>query len=170
MKVTVVAAINQFTDSNRYQGLLGSCVGLGNTIGPFVAAGFTRNLTWRGTFYFIAPLAICIAILLFFLLPKSTIPPEPVMTKLRKVDYGGIVLSCAGTIILLIPISGIQTQFDPSSPMAISMITIGAILLILFLLNEWKLTRLPMFPCTLLSFWRSLVATGSAFAPQLAPC
>lgn len=130
----------------RYQGILGSCVGLGNTIGPFVAAAFTRSVTWRATFWFIAPLAILVAVLLYFLLPPQTIPPEPVSAKLKKIDWAGIVLSSGGTILLLIPISGIGTQFERSSPMVISMLALGSILLALFVVNEWKFARLPMFP------------------------
>lgn len=131
----------------RYQGILGSCVGLGNTIGPFIAAGFTHSVTWRATFYFIAPLAVLVGVILYFLLPPQTIPPEPLKTKLSKIDYMGIILSSSGTILLLIPISGIGTQFEASSPMVISMLTLGSLLLFLFGINEWKFARLPMFPC-----------------------
>jgi MFS family permease len=133
----------------RYQGVLGACVGLGNTVGPFVAAAFTHNVTWRATFWFIAPLAVCVAGFLSMLLPGSAMPKESAKEKLLKVDWSGIVLSSAGTIIILIPVSGIHTQFEPASAMSISMMTIGAILLVLFLLNEWKFAKLPMFPLRL---------------------
>jgi len=122
-------------------------VGLGNTIGPFVAAAFTRNVTWRATFYLISPLAVCVGGILFFLLPAQTIPPEPLSTKLRKIDYAGIVLSATGTIILLIPVSGIGTQFHATNPAVIVMLVLGSSLLALFVLNEWKFAALPMFPC-----------------------
>jgi MFS family permease len=131
----------------KYQGILGSCVGLGNTIGPFLAAGFTRSVSWRATFYFLAPLAVAVAVMLFFLLPRQSMPPEPLRNKLAKIDYLGILLSCSGTILLLVPVSGLGTQFKASSPMAIAMLTLGSVLLVLFLLNEWKIARLPMFPC-----------------------
>jgi MFS family permease len=138
-------------DQTRYQGILGSCVGLGNTIGPLIAAAFTRSVTWRATFYLIAPLAVCVGGILFFLLPPQTIPPEPLSTKLRKIDYAGVVTSSCGTILLLIPISGLGTQFKISDPMVIAMLTLGASLLSLFLLVEWKFAKLPMFPCMLRS-------------------
>ena len=85
--------------------------------------------------------------MLHFVLPPQTIPPEPLSAKLRKIDYAGIVLSSTGSMLLLIPISGIGVQFDKNSPMVISMLTLGSILLLGFLLNEWKFARLPMFPC-----------------------
>ncbi|KAJ9134094.1 Major facilitator superfamily domain-containing protein [Pleurostoma richardsiae] len=142
----IVSDVTTLEQRGKYQGILGSCVGMGNTIGPFIAAGFTRGVTWRATFYLIAPLALCVGVILYFLLPPQTIPPEPLRSKLAKIDYLGILLSSSGTIILLIPISGIGTQFEASSPMVIAMLTVGGALLLLFGLNEWKLARLPMFP------------------------
>ena len=133
----------------RYQGVLGAFVGLGNTIGPFLAAGFTHNVSWRGTFWFIAPLAICVAAFLTMLLPNSKMPKESAKDKLLKVDWTGIFFSSVGTVVLLIPVSGLRTQFEPSSPMVISMITLGVVLLLLFLLNEWKFARLQMLPLRL---------------------
>ncbi|KAK6383958.1 hypothetical protein LTS17_003250 [Exophiala oligosperma] len=145
----VVSDVTTLEQRGKYQGILGSCVGLGNTIGPFVAAAFTKNATWRATFYFIAPLAVCIAVMLYFVLPPQSIPPEPLSAKLRKIDWVGIVLSSAGAMLLLIPISGIGVQFDSKSPMVISMLTLGSLLMVAFFLNEWKLARLPMFPLRL---------------------
>lgn len=89
---------------------------------------------------------MCVAVVLFFLLPAQTIPPEPLRNKLSKIDYGGILLSAFGTIILLIPVSGINTQFQASSPFVIAMLTVGGVLLVLFVLNEWKIARLPFLP------------------------
>jgi hypothetical protein len=85
--------------------------------------------------------------MLYFVLPTQTIPPEPLSVKLKKIDWAGIVLVSAGTILLLIPISGIGVVFDPDSPMVIAMLVLGSLLLLCFLVNEWKFARLPMLPC-----------------------
>lgn len=121
-------------------------VGLGNTIGPFISAGFTRAVSWRATFYLIAPLAVLVGVLLHFLLPPQTIPPENLWTKLAQVDYLSIVFSSSGTILLLIPISGVHAQFSTSGAMFIAMVSLGSILLLLFGINEWKWAKLPLFP------------------------
>lgn len=142
----IVSDVTTLEQRGKYQGILGACVGLGSAIGPFVAAGFTSRYTWRATFYFLSPLAAAVAVLLFFLLPVQTIPPEPASVKLKKIDWAGVALSSSGTITLLIPVSGIGTQFSPSSPMVIAMLTVGSLLLIAFLINEWKFARLPMLP------------------------
>ncbi|CAK7239595.1 MAG: hypothetical protein STHCBS139747_001026 [Sporothrix thermara] len=148
----IVSDITTLEQRGKYQGILGSCVGLGNSIGPFVAAAFagSSTATWRATFYLIAPLAVLVAALLLWLLPPQRLPAdEPWRAKLAKVDYAGIVLSAAGTIILLVPVSGLGTQFSAHSAMVIAMLTVGAVLLALFVVNEWRWARLPMFPLRL---------------------
>lgn len=118
-----------------------------------MAAAFTRSVTWRATFWLIAPLALCVGVLLYFLLPPQKIPPEPLSTKLKKIDWFGGLFSSVGSILLLIPISGIGTQFAASDPMVISMLTLGSFFLVLFLLHEWKTAKLPMFPCRLVEYF-----------------
>lgn len=138
--------MDKLTLMNRYQGILGSCVGVGNLIAPFLSAGMSQHVTWRATFWLLAPLGLMIAVLLYFLLPPQTIPPEPLGAKLRRIDWLGIFFSSAGTILLLIPISGIGTQFEPYDPMVISMLTIGGICMVIFMIIEAKFAKLPMIP------------------------
>lgn len=94
-----------------------------------------------------APLAIGTGVVLYYVLPPQKIPPEPVSVKLARIDWLGALFSSSGSIILLIPVSGIGTQFPPSEPKVIAMLTVGSALLALFFLHEWKTARLPMFPC-----------------------
>lgn len=76
-------------------------------------------------------------------------PKDDLETKLRKVDYMGILTSSVAIILLLIPISGLGTYFSVTSAMVISMLTIGSVAAVLFILTEWKLAKLPMIPCGL---------------------
>ncbi len=147
----IVSDVTTLEQRGKYQGILGSCVGLGNAVGPFLASGFAGSkATWRATFYLIAPLAVAVAVLLALLLPPQALPAgEPWRAKLGKVDWCGIALSAAGTVILLVPVSGLGTQFAASSPMVIAMLTVGGALLVLFVINEWLWARLPMFPLRL---------------------
>lgn len=129
----------------RYQGILGSCVGLGNTIGPFLAAAFVENSTWRGLFWCICPLAVLSGAAVAFTLPASRVHGE-LKDKIRVVDYYGIATSSGAILLLLIPISGGGTYFEWSSPMVISMLTLGSISAVLFILVEWKWSAMPMMP------------------------
>jgi hypothetical protein len=79
-----------------------------------------------------------------------TLPPSKIhgdlKTKIKAIDYYGIVSSSAAILLLLIPISGGGTYFEWSSPMAISMLTIGSISMVIFILVEWKVAVMPMMP------------------------
>lgn len=147
LAMMVVSDVTTLKQRGKFMGILGACVGLGNAVGPFVSSTFTERVTWRALFWLLCPLAVTSGLILYLLLPPQTIPPEPLKTKLAKIDYLGTFFSSVGTILLLIPISGIGTQFPASSPMVIAMLTIGSTFLMLFFLTEWKLAKLPMFPC-----------------------
>jgi predicted MFS family arabinose efflux permease len=129
----------------RYQGILGSCVGLGNTIGPFLAAAFIQTATWRALFWCICPLAVLAGVLVAFTLPPSKVHGD-MKTKLKVIDYYGVVLSSSAVMLLLIPISGGGTYFEWDSPMVISMLTLGGICMVLFVIVEWKIAVMPMLP------------------------
>ena len=129
----------------RYQGILGSCVGLGNTIGPFLAAAFVETSTWRGLFWCICPLAVISGTVVALTLPPSKVHGE-LKDKIRMIDYYGIATSSVAILLLLIPISGGGTYFEWDSPMAISMLTLGSISALLFVLVEWKWSAMPMMP------------------------
>lgn len=115
-------------------------------IGPFLAAGFTESTSWRYIFFFIAPVAAVIGVVIFVVLPPSDMPKDGLQIKLRKIDFAGIAFSSSSIILLLIPISGMGSYFMAQSPMVISMLTIGGICGVLFILTEWKIAKLPMLP------------------------
>lgn len=146
LTMMVVSDVTTLKDRGKFMGILGSCVGMGNAVGPFISSAFTEKVTWRALFWLLCPLAVCSGLVLYLLLPSQTIPPEPLKVKLGKIDYLGVFFSSTGVIMLLIPVSGIGTQFPASSPMAISMLTIGGVFIVMFGLTEWKLAKLPMFP------------------------
>ncbi|KAH8653218.1 major facilitator superfamily domain-containing protein [Tricladium varicosporioides] len=145
----IVSDIVTLEDRGKYQGILGSCVGLGNILGPFIAAGFIHSSSWRYQFFLVCPLAAIVGIVIFILLPASKIPEEPLKEKLNKIDYLGIITSSAAIILILIPISGLGAYFDIQSPMVISMLILGSISAVAFIFNESKLARLPMIPLRL---------------------
>lgn len=79
-----------------------------------------------------------------------TLPPSKVhgelKDKIQAIDYYGVVTSASAILLLLIPLSGGGIYFEWSSPMVISMITLGSIMAILFVVVEWKWARMPMMP------------------------
>ena len=110
-----------------------------------------HRLTWRGYFWFLAPLGIICAILAAWLLPKTK-PTEGFRVNVAKIDFLGCLTSSIAIIFLLLPVSGGGTYYAWNSPMVISMLVIGICSLVAFILVEWKWARLPIIPCILSSF------------------
>lgn len=71
------------------------------------------------------------------------------LEKMKKIDYGGVVLNIASTLLLLIPLSGGGVTYAWSSPFFVAATVTGAVLAILFVLYEWKLVALPIMPLRL---------------------
>ncbi|KAL4897300.1 major facilitator superfamily domain-containing protein [Aspergillus ambiguus] len=147
LSVIIVSDIIPLEYQGKYQGILGAFLGLSNLLGPFIAAGFTTKLTWRGFFWLIGPLALCSLMMGYFIL-RDTIPDheDGPWESLKMIDYLGIITSSTGVVFLLLPISGGGSYFEWSSPMIITMLAIGSCALVAFVFVEWKLSRMPMLP------------------------
>lgn len=109
LSMIIVADVVTLEQRGRYQGIIGATVGLGNVIGPFLAAIFIEKTgTWRTFFYLLAPLGAVAGIVSFLFLPSRP-PSGSVGVNLRKIDYMGSMTSSVAVILLLIPISGGQS-------------------------------------------------------------
>jgi MFS family permease len=145
MTMIIVSDVVTLQDRGKYQGILGSCVGLGNVIGPFIAAAFVQHASWRDFFYLLCPWAAVCLIITWFLLP-SKMRPESMKSQVKKIDFWGILTSTIAIIFVLIPVSGGGLYFEWNSPMVISMLVIGGCSFIAFLFIQWKVAVLPMMP------------------------
>lgn len=125
--------------------MLGANVGFGSIIGPFMAAGFVEQVSWRAHFWTVAPLAAACGAVIMILLPKSKVTANA-KEKLKLIDYWGVFFSTAATMLILIPLSGGGSYFPWDSPMVISMLVIGCICLVAFMIIEWRFATLPMMP------------------------
>jgi hypothetical protein len=88
------------------------------------------------------------SVVIIFFLPLKHRPGD-YLDKMRKIDYGGITLNIASTLLLLIPLSGGGVSYAWASPFFIAATVTGAVLAILFVLYEWKLVALPIMPLRL---------------------
>lgn len=87
-----------------------------------------------------------VALLVF--LPLKHVSSDT-MDKMKKIDYGGILLNIASTLLLLIPLSGGGVTYAWSSAFFIGATVAGVVLTILFVLYEWKVAPLPIMPLRL---------------------
>ncbi|KAK1978463.1 major facilitator superfamily domain-containing protein [Colletotrichum cereale] len=148
LAMIILSDVVTLEQRGKYQGILGSMIGLGNILGPLLAAAFVEKATWRAFFWMLSPLGVIVGIISYYLLPSK--PPEgDIMESVKKIDYAGSFTSSAGVILLLIPISGGGAYFPWNSAMVISMLTIGAISLVTFVFVEWRFAKLPMMPVSM---------------------
>src|SRR6201996_1544218 len=85
LSMIIISDIVTLERRGKYQGILGSMVGLGNLIGPLMAAGFAQKATWRALFWLLCPLlAICCGICAYFL--PNTAPTGNFKDSVRKID------------------------------------------------------------------------------------
>lgn len=105
LAMIIVSDVVTLEQRGKYLGIIGSMVGLGNVLGPLLAAAFMRTATWRAFFYMLAPLGAVVGILSYFFLPNNA-PSIGFKESAKKIDYLGTFTSSLGVIFLLIPISG----------------------------------------------------------------
>ncbi|KAK1846242.1 major facilitator superfamily transporter [Colletotrichum chrysophilum] len=145
LAMIIVSDVVTLEQRGKYQGIIGSMVGLGNVLGPFLAAAFMERATWRAFFYMLSPLGVIVGVICYFFLPSKP-PNDDFKSSVKKIDYAGSFTSSLGVILLLIPISGGGAYFPWNSAMVISMLTIGGLALVSFVVVEWKFAKLPMMP------------------------
>ncbi|KAJ5554649.1 hypothetical protein N7513_004608 [Penicillium frequentans] len=145
LTMIIVSDVVTLEQRGKYQGILGAALGIGNVIGPFIAAAFIMDSTWRGFFWLISPLAACSAVVGYFLIPNNA-KKSDFWQNIKRIDWWGVLASSVGIIFLLIPISGGGSYFQWDSAMVISMLVIGGLSFIAFVFIEWKVASLPMLP------------------------
>jgi predicted MFS family arabinose efflux permease len=116
-----------------------------NCPGPLIAAAFAINLTWRGLFYLLSPLTACVAAASYVYLP-SNMPKVDLWETVRRIDFLGL---CTGSTFIILVLVAISQGGHPGtpwdSPLVITLLTVGGVLGVLFLVVEWRAT-LPMMP------------------------
>lgn len=92
------------------------------------------------------PWLVALVALLWYVLPPSKVGGK-LSTRLRLVDWAGLAISIAAVVLLMIPLSKGGSTFAWNSSIVISMLTVGAVALVLFVAVEWKFAALPIMPC-----------------------
>ncbi|KAK1976034.1 major facilitator superfamily transporter [Colletotrichum cereale] len=144
----IVSDITTLENRGKYQGFLGAVLALANGVGPFVGGAVVQESTWRWVFWMVPIICAPAAVTILFCLPLKH-QSGNYAEKVKKIDYGGIALNMASTLLVLIPLSGGGVSYPWSSPFVIAGVTVGAVLGVLFVLYEWKLARLPIMPLRL---------------------
>ncbi|KAL3712199.1 hypothetical protein TMatcc_000896 [Talaromyces marneffei ATCC 18224] len=147
--VMIIASdITTLEQRGKYNGFIGAMVGLGNGIGPLIGGALTQHASWRWCFWFIVPVIVVVMVVIAIVIPPSTVRGNA-WTKLRMLDWLGLVMNVGAVVLVLIPISQGGSTYPWDGTLVIAMLTISGLLIITFVLVEWKFAKLPMMPIRL---------------------
>ena len=147
-----------------YYGMTGGVWALASAIGPLVGGAFTENLSWRWCFYVNLPCdGLAFVVILFFLNNLHT-PKTPTWAGLKAIDWHGSICIVGGTIMILLGLEFGGITYPWKSVKVICLIIFGAVMVVLFALNEWKLAIYPVIPLRIFSKRHNIVCLLVCFA------
>ncbi|KAF4343752.1 alfa-L-rhamnosidase [Fusarium beomiforme] len=146
----IVSDLVSLRSRGKYQGFISLAIGIGAASGPFVAAGLIHLTTngWRWVFWVPSIMgALCFALLLVLL------PLKPVSgsfkEKAEKIDWMGVMASIVGIVLTVIAIISGGSLWAWANVKTISILTIGIIMLLIFIIIEAFFARIPIIPLRL---------------------
>ncbi len=136
---TAVAGLFPPRERGRYTGIVTSMFGVASIIGPFAGGLITDRLGWRWIFFLNLPLGLVAAFFIARCLPGSK--PE----ERKATDLPGTAVLVGALLPLLLAFSMAGSFFDFRSVPFWSMISVSAVLLVLFGFLEAK-SENPLVP------------------------
>ncbi|CAK7206089.1 hypothetical protein SEUCBS139899_008872 [Sporothrix eucalyptigena] len=137
--LNLMSAIPLSSERPFYMALIVVVYGTGAVMGPVVGGLLSdSSATWRWAFYFNLVVFGAISPLYLFSLPSITRQEHiPVLTKLRKLDSLGIVLSAGMYVSLALALSFAGTSWPWKSAQVIVLFILAGILFIVFGLTQY---------------------------------
>lgn len=165
LAMVILSDVVTLEQRGKFQGILGANVGVGNAIGPFLMAAFEKHRSWRDFYYLLSPMGLLVIVAVYFFVEDKQKDSRLLnyKEKFQKIDYLGILCASAGLTLLLIPISGGGSTYAWNSPIVIAMFVVGGVLMVAFLLIEWKIPQLPMIPLRIFKKGLLSLLLGSTF-------
>ncbi|MFL4480385.1 MFS transporter [Paeniglutamicibacter sp. ORCA_105] len=139
-------------ERSRAVAAYGTTAGLGASLGLVAGGALADWISWRAGFFINVPIAA-----LMIIASWKFLPAFPAVR--GRFDAAGAITSTLGMGALVYGIINVAEQ-GWSAPLTIGSLVLGAIVLAVFVLNEWR-ARQPIMP---LRLFRSRERTGAAIA------
>ncbi|RFN46174.1 hypothetical protein FIE12Z_9592 [Fusarium flagelliforme] len=146
----IVSDLVSLRSRGKYQGFISLAIGVGAAAGPFVAAGLIQTGTngWRWAFWVPANMGVVCFVLLVLFLPLKPVSGS-FKEKVRKIDWWGVMASIAGIVLTVMSINSGGSMWAWQNAKTISLLTIGIIMLLVFIIIEAFFARIPIIPLRL---------------------
>ncbi|TFK86417.1 MFS general substrate transporter [Polyporus arcularius HHB13444] len=157
----IISQMVPLRDRGKYVGAMYARTAIAIVIGPVLGGIFTR-FNWRWCFWINLILsAPAIGVLLIFV-KKIPNRKRPGVT-FKDVDFGGIILIAVCIVALCIALTWGGTTYPWNSPVIISLLVVGGILVPVYILYELYIPQFPIVPLEMFRIRNVTASTGNYF-------
>ncbi|KAJ1915736.1 hypothetical protein H4219_004153 [Mycoemilia scoparia] len=151
LSIIILSDITTIKNRGRYISCISFAWTIASVIGPLLGGVFADKVTWRWCFYINLPIgAVTVIISLLFL--RVPTQKSSWKEKLKRIDFLGSLIIVAGLVVLLLALSWGGKEYPWNSAVIISLLVVGLVLLIAFVLVE---AYIPPEPILKISLFKS---------------
>jgi hypothetical protein len=122
-----------------YAAVVSSTLAFSSLLGPLLGGIICDNTTWRWVFFLNAPAGLVVLILVFTTLPGRPASDEPMLLKLRRVDWIGAFLVLSSTVLFVTALEQGGTGHSWKSALVLSLLVVSIVLFLTCLCWSWFL-------------------------------
>ncbi|MGH3356411.1 MAG: MDR family MFS transporter [Nocardioidaceae bacterium] len=142
LALAVIGDVIPPRERGRYQGYFGAVFGTSSVLGPVLGGWFTEGPGWRWIFYINVPIGIAALVV------TSVALTMPVVRRDHKIDYLGASVIVSAVTCLLLYTAWAGPDHGWGSSLGLSLLVAGALLTLLFVLVESRVSE-PIIPLEL---------------------
>ncbi|SPO01412.1 related to DHA14-like major facilitator efflux transporter (MFS transporter) [Cephalotrichum gorgonifer] len=158
----IIGDLFELKERAKYYGLTALVYAVASAVGPILGGVFTQTIGWRWCFWINLPFEVLSILVLVFVLRLKS-PTIPFAEGLMSLDWIGSIIIVGGTICFLFGLeTGASGSQGWSSDVVISLMTVGAVLLVSFFIYEAKLATNPIIPSHIFAKTTNLAAFATA--------